>query len=361
MSPAIAALFVLFNGQNLDGWKTLSGEWAVENNAIVCKAPGTIRSTFESDEYTLSLEHRHSQGAWIRMHYGSQEASVNFRLNRPGMRREGSPTDPQDDPEEWIRDEIEVRIHQVRVNRCRPDGSKNLIAEWPNRQGYARGFIALSADQPGLQIRNMKVTEPGFQSLFDGKTTRGWEPVGRHDPDNPTWYVEHGTLICRHTKWGNWLRTVESYDNFVLRLEYWLPKRGNSGIYLHAPATSERISQIGQEIQLIDDSNYPKLKPSQRAGAVYAGIAPEVNVPAAAEEWNSIEVFFQGKRIRTTLNGVRLYDARLDDASKDAQLLKNPLATRRLTGFIGLQDHTESPRFRNIRIRTLPPDSRPAG
>src|SRR5262249_37570703 len=132
-----------------------------------------------------------------------------------------------------------------------------------------------------------------------------------------------------------------------------------SGVYLHAPLQG-RVSQIGQEIQLLDDAGYPTVKPSQRTGSVYAGIAPEVQVPCPAEEWNSIEIFSQGKRILTTLNGVQLYDARLDDKSKDVQLLHNPLATRRLTGFIGLQDHTGGPRFRNIRIRTLPAESQPA-
>ena len=83
------------------------------------------------------------------------------------------------------------------------------------------------------------------------------------------------------------------------------------------PRWRARISQIGQEIQLLDDDRYEnKTKPSQRTGSVYSGIAPEAQVPHPAGEWNAIEILAQGKRIRTTLNGVQLYDARLDDATR---------------------------------------------
>src|SRR5690349_13034238 len=59
MTPADAvAIFLLFNGHNLDGWKTLSGEWLVNDGAIVCKAPGMIRCSFESDACALKFEYR---------------------------------------------------------------------------------------------------------------------------------------------------------------------------------------------------------------------------------------------------------------------------------------------------------------
>jgi hypothetical protein len=363
MSPTLAAVFVLFNGNNLDGWKTLDGEWAVQNAAMVCqKSPAVIRSSFESNAFTLAFEYRrasHGKNTLRLNTHSDGTGGTEFLLTPFGLRwSAGAERDPAQPDDGWIRVEIEMARHLRATSSTQGTWLGELKAGVPEDR---RGFMTLAVTQPGIEIRNLTAAEPGFKSLFDGKSTKGWEPVGKHDPDNPTWYVENGTLICRHTKWGNWLRTAQSYDSFILRLEYWLPRKGNSGIYLHAPATSERISQIGQEIQLIDDTNYPRLKPSQRAGSVYAGIAPEVEVPAPAEEWNAIEVLSQGKRIRTTLNGVELYDVRLDDANKDAQLLKNPLATRRLTGFIGLQDHTDSPRFRNIRIRVLGPASQPAG
>jgi hypothetical protein len=338
MSPAVAALFVLFNGQNLDGWKTLRGEWEVRNGAIVCLQPGAIRSSFESSEYTLECEYQLPAPDKGRVRTGVDLSGQGGQTHRVADPLKNSGLEGHSTGKLNVRTTLKVG----------DSGNENR-----------RGFILFEADEPGMEIRKVTVSEPGFHSLFDGRDIKQWEPVGKYDPDKPNWVVENGALTCKH-KGGSWLRTLESYDNFVLRLEYWLPVKGNSGIYLHAPATTQRISQIGQEIQLIDDANWGKIKPSQRNGAVYAGFAPEVDVPAPANEWHAIEIFFQDKRVRTTLNGVQLYDRSLDDEETDAKLLKNPLSTRRLTGFIGLQDHTGGPRFRNIRIRTLPVASAPA-
>jgi len=64
-------------------------------------------------------------------------------------------------------------------------------------------------------------------------------------------------------------------------------------------------------------------------------------------------VLLDGRRVRTVLNGTRLYDARLDDASKDVNSHKRPLSTRHLTGFIGLQEHSTPVQFRHVRLKEL--------
>ena len=66
--------------------------------------------------------------------------------------------------------------------------------------------------------------------------------------------------------------------------------------------------------------------------------------------------------MRTILNSVQLYDARLDDARKDVGSDIRPLATRPAVGYLGFQDHHSGNKFRNVRVRQLPktPHTKPA-
>ena len=340
MNPVLAATFILFSGQNLDHWRIADGAWVVRDGAIVCTNPGRLISCYESDEYTLSFEVRHAgPDDVLEVRSGGSKAPVTIPL-----------ASPRGDRDAWQRLEVLVSPEGV-VRRAGPEGAETRIEISPDRHN-PRGQLGFVCRAAGLEIRDVRVSEPGFTPLFDGKSLRGWDFVGPNDPKNPNWSAVDGVLRCNDRS-GSWLRTLETYDDFVIRLEYKLPKGGNSGVYLRVP-TEGRVSQIGLEIQLIDDKGWrSSLKPSQRTGSVYAGIAPEGDVAAPPEEWNSIEILAEGRRIRTILNGVQLYDARLDDEKKDANLLGHPLATRRLTGFIGLQDHTGGPMFRHIRIKEL--------
>lgn len=347
MSPTLIAALVLFNGQNLDGWKVLKGEWAVRDGALVCTAgPGAIRSSFESDHYTLRFGCTLPDKSRATVRVGAAfDGSGGKRLAIARLLRQ-SPGPRRDDG---------VASAEISVGAASPDRLSHAgrSSTKPADTGDdARGFIVFETPTAGIEFRGIEVREHDFEPLFDGQDLKRWEPVGKDNPNKPNWTFEHGTLRCGG-RGGVWLRTKESYDDFIIRLEYWLPRAGNSGVYLHAPLEG-RVSQIGQEIQLIDHGNWPgALKPSQWNGSIYGGRPPEIDVPAPSEEWNAMEILARGKRIRTIVNGVQIYDARLDENGKDAMLLKNPLATRRLTGFIGLQDHTGGPRFRNIRLRPL--------
>ena len=131
--------------------------------------------------------------------------------------------------------------------------------------------------------------------MLDGKTLKGWEMQGIKNPNytKPRWYMKNGILYCAGKK-TNWLRSIQTYDNLIIRLEYQLPHKGNSGIYLRAPQYGW-VSREGLEIQLIDEAGYEgRIRPYQRCGAVYAGIVPEVMVPAPKDQWNAIEVLLEG-------------------------------------------------------------------
>jgi hypothetical protein len=341
----VMAAMVLFAGRDLDGWIPIAGTWEAREQAMVCTAaPGVIRNAFESDAYTLSFEYRAPADGDCRL-------AVHSRMTTGGV---VIPLSTGDASDVWRHLEVRVTPESAIVEMEADDREARTY----RAKAGSRGFVRFESMKPGLMIRNVKVGEPGFVPMFDGKTLDGWEIMYPRDPDDPGWVIEDGVVKCRGRR-SSWLRTWRTYDNFVLRLEYQLPPRGNSGVFVRAPIHG-RVSRNGMEFQLLDDYTfYGEIKPAQHTGSIYDGVAPEVRVPAPARQWNAIEVTCDGKRVRAVLNGIQLYDTTVDDEDKDTNSHLRPLATRRTVGFIGLQDHSSVVRFRHVRLRELPDDESP--
>lgn len=355
-SVAMAAM-MLFSGENLDDWIPSSGDWAIRDGSMVCrKVPGSIRTAWEADVFALGFRYRGSENGENRVaiHSKMMTGGHAFRLTPAGvLPLNGEWATDQALPDgQWITARIEVQDGRARISSF--DQSEKLLTrfEWLVG-GESRGFLRFDITEPGLEIRDVEVAEPGFVHMFDGQSLDGWEAVRAKNPDDPGWIVEDGVIRCRGHR-SSWLRTWRTYDNFVLRLEFNLPPQGNSGIFLRAPIEG-RVSREGLEIQIVDDvADRGKIKPWHHTGSVYDAIAPEVRVPTPVNQWNAIEIHLQGRRIRTTLNGIQIYDASLDDPTIDHSSDVRPLTTRKVVGFIGLQDHSTVVRFRHVRIRELP-------
>ena len=189
---------------------------------------------------------------------------------------------------------------------------------------------------------NSKLSEQeraeGFVSLFDGKTHDGWWILG----ENKNGFKVKDGAIEWAALGGKGLYTRDRYDNFVLRLEWKINKKGNSGLYLRAPRAG-RQSKIGMEFQLQGDSGTPIT--DQTTGAVYDVVPPLVNACKPEGEWNSTEITLNGPNMKASLNGEVVQDLNLDQ--------NDELRPRLRRGFIGLQDHACYVAFRNIRIKKL--------
>ncbi len=357
-----SAVMILLAGDSLDNWIVLSGQWAARDGVMTClSGPASIRSTYESDEFVLRFEYRRAGKGrnLLAVHSKMTTGGPTVRLDPSRvLAADADPGQVATPPEDaWIPVTVEVIHGQVRAVSGPTSGpgpqsgsrAQPVILAVPPG---SRGFLRFEATQPGLEIRNVRVEEPGFRRLFDDHSLAGWDIVRPGNPNNPGWSNEKGTVRCRGAGSG-WLRTLESYDNCVLRIEYQLPIGGNSGIFVRAPLEG-RVSRIGLEIQLLDDAAFRgRFRPAQFTGSVYDGITPQVQVPAPANRWNAIEVTLDGQHIRTVLNGIQLYDTSLDEVAGDVNHDKRPLSTRRLTGFIGLQEHSTPVRFRHVRLREL--------
>ena len=190
------------------------------------------------------------------------------------------------------------------------------------------------------------VPGPGFEQLFNGKDLTGWKvnEGGKFEK----WGAADGLLYVDGGS-GGWLMTENEYADFDLRLEYKMPKHGNSGVALRSPMRGDP-AYVGMEIQLLDDRNWSNLRPTQFTGSIYDVVPPSEHVTKPFGEWNKMRIVAQGRHVTVELNGIKIVDANLDDY-KD-KTTKHPGLLRE-KGHLGLQSHDGRVEFRNLYVKPL--------
>ena len=192
--------------------------------------------------------------------------------------------------------------------------------------------------------------EPGFVSLFDGKTLTGWAAA-------PNAYaVEKGNLVCLAGGKGN-LLTEKEYSDFTFRFEFKLTEGANNGLGVRCPKTLEgNLHLDGIELQILDDTaeKYKTLKPYQYHGSVYGIVPAKQGSLKPLGEWNQQVVTLQGRRIKIEVNGKTIVDADLDEATKSGTLDGTPHpGLKRATGHLGFLGHGDRVEFRHLQIKDL--------
>ena len=193
--------------------------------------------------------------------------------------------------------------------------------------------------------------------LFDGKTVkglRGYKQSGFPD----SWEVVDGTLktVPGH---GVDLISEEVYKNFELELEWKVPKGGNSGIFYFATEEGNYIWQSAPEMQVVDDEKHTDGKNTlTSAGALYALIAPSVNVVKPVGEFNQVRIKVKNNYVEHWLNGTKIVEYvygsdMMWDLVAKSKFNKMPLFAKASEGHIGLQGDHGLIWYKNIRIRRL--------
>jgi 3-keto-disaccharide hydrolase len=203
----------------------------------------------------------------------------------------------------------------------------------------------------GCAIAAAADPEPGFVSLFDGKTLNGWQLF---EKGKGTGYaVENGLLVCPVTGGGN-LFTTKEYADFVFRFEFKFEPGGNNGVGIRSPLVGD-AAYNGMEIQILDHDHAKykgRLKATQYHGSIYDVFPAKTGHLKPAGEWNQEEITAKGRRITVKLNGAVIVDADLDSVTDEAVLKKHPGLARK-SGHIGFLGHGSLVEFRNIRVKEL--------
>ena len=200
----------------------------------------------------------------------------------------------------------------------------------------AAATAALSAEEQRL----------GFESLFDGQSFTGWEQKGN-------WVIADGAFH-RKDKGGDLTWMVKQIpDDFELRFEWKVSKGCNSGVY-YRPAQ--------YEYQVLDNVNSPYGEnPRQAAASLFFCMAPSKDATRPLGEWNEGRVVGKGTVIQHWLNGEAVIDFDYTDPkwAKEIELLRIRGANLAARGaFLRLQDHGQDVWFRNLRLRTVPPEEK---
>lgn len=182
--------------------------------------------------------------------------------------------------------------------------------------------------------------EEGFEPLFRDRELTGW--VREHGAG---FQFDGQTLACTGAgDYPSWLRSEQTYENFVLRFDFRLGLYGEGGVFLHAPRHG-RNANVGLEVQLSDDTrNAGPVTIS--SGAIFGAVPPREQASHPLGQWNEVEVRVEGPRVGVTLNGKLVQDLDLDQDER--------LRYRFREGHLGFQDRGARYEIRNARLKPLP-------
>lgn len=231
------------------------------------------------------------------------------------------------------------------------------------RAQQPQAFTPKQSDRP----QTIEGDEPGFRSMFDGKTLDGWEG------DPKYWRVADGVMtgeitpetVIKSNTFIIW-RGGEPED-FELKVDYRITAAGNSGVNYRsvvvpdAVTPSNKFAMRGYQCD-IDGQNRYTGNNYEEKGRLFLAVRGEVThvtgtrlpvvlatvgdtkdlASTLRDGWNAVHVIARGNIVQHHING-RLMTMVIDDDPK-----------RERRGLIGVQVHVGPPmkvEYRNWRIR----------
>jgi hypothetical protein len=205
--------------------------------------------------------------------------------------------------------------------------------------GWACGPI--QAQSPMNTLTPEEVAD-GWILLFDGETKFGWKA------ENPAfesmWMVEDGCLTSDDKAGFNHIRTNATFSDFILKLEFRVNKKGNSGIFFRGATGGKNFVNAGLLGMVISgyeaqvDDNDPRGLLYQ-TGGLY-DVAPAQKLIKGEDTWRQYEIMADGDHIVTKING---------------EVICDTMQTKFRIGHIGLQQHNPGSKieYRNIKLKPL--------
>ncbi len=213
----------------------------------------------------------------------------------------------------------------------------------------ADNCLAQKADVKPFKLSKAEKKEH-FRVLFDGTSMDSWKG------NTQEYVLEDGTITMRpkQEEGGN-LYTKEVFSDFILRFEFWLSPAGNNGLGIRHDYVSGAKGYSGMELQILDNEHpdYKDLEPGQYHGSVYKIIPARRGFLKPAGEWNYQEVIAKGNHLQVFLNGEKILDRDLGEATARLEPGSFQKAVLNKTGHIAFLGHGSVVRFRNIRIKEL--------
>ena len=184
---------------------------------------------------------------------------------------------------------------------------------------------ASSACSPGGEQASQSVAAGGqWETLFDGSSLAGWQPVG-----DANWQLMDGAVAA--DAGTGFLLTAASYGDFDLDLEFWVTPDANSGVFVRCADPSDVGAATCYEVNIFDQ----RPDPAYRTGAI-VDVAEPLVMLSTGDRWNRYEISAHGTHLVVRLNGQTTID------TNDDRLAAGPIALQYGAGRV---------MFRNVRIR----------
>lgn len=185
--------------------------------------------------------------------------------------------------------------------------------------------------------------DDGWVDLFDGKTMDGWKKAAENEN---SWRLEDGLLVSNGPRCHLfYVGDPEPFVDFELEVVVMTRPNSNSGVYFHTRYQEKGWPKYGFEMQVNNSFGDP-----QRTAGLY-GVVKIFDAPAKDNEWFTILLRVEGKRVTVAVDGKQIVDY---TEPADAKAGKD--FTRVLDkGTFALQAHDPGSTvlYKSIRVRRL--------
>jgi len=205
------------------------------------------------------------------------------------------------------------------------------------------GLVVLALLLAPAAFAGSEPDEEGFVELFNGKDVSNFEIKGNQDD----FAVKDGVIHCEQGGKGDWmLSKKEKFSDFVLKVEWRVSAKGNSGVFIRAGGVGVPWTD-GYEVQISCEE--PRRDDSHCTGSLYAFQAVDPRPDETPEKWRTFEITCKGPTIAVKVDGEKVCE--LDQATKDETKEKA------LSGYVGVQD-SHGPQgtwieYRSIKVKEL--------
>lgn len=279
---------------------------------------------------------------------------------------------------EWNHYEITMKGRLVKIvlnGQTIVDGNLNTVTNPEILRGHPgmlrdSGRIALLGHYSYVEFKNIYIKElpapsgdappEGFTALFNGHDLTGWKGLVADPPKRAKmsaeelaaaqakadermrehWKAEDGMVVFDGH--GDNLCTARDYGDFEMLVDWKIPAKGDSGIYLRG----------SPQVQIWEPNSPGQFTPADGSGGLYNDEKNERHPLAFADnpvgEWNRFRILMVGEKVHVFLNGKCVVR---DTTLENYWERDKPIYSK---GQIELQNHGGPLWFKNIYIRELP-------
>jgi len=204
----------------------------------------------------------------------------------------------------------------------------------------------------------------GWKLLFNGVNTSGWKGYNR-DTVPAEWKISDGVISFNPANDADNrpkdLVSKQTFKDFDLSLEWKISQNGNSGVLFNVVENKAfpEPYMSGFEMQILDNDGHPDGKITKhRAGDLYDLVKSSSEPVKPVGQWNHIEVVSKHGHYTFFMNGVKINEFQMHDATWNklvagSKFKQWPEFGKASSGKIVLQAHGNLVFFRAVKIRKL--------